>query len=226
MDKHKNKVLEMSIARTMGNLRKNRIDVDFLPSKSDVVPMIRSIIDEGSTIALGGSSSLSECNVIQFVRSGPYNLIDRYEQDLTEEAKHQRFIEAFTSDVFITGVNAITEHGELYCIDGTSNRISAMLFGPKKVIIVAGYQKIVPTLRDAVHRVKHIAAPANAIRLGIDAPCVTNGYCVDQFFDEEHLMSITPGACDYGICSNMVVFGRQPVKGRVSLLLVGEEIGY
>ena len=226
MDANRNKVREMSIARTMERLRKNNMEAAFLPSAQDVVPMLRSMLEENCTIALGGSMTLVESGALKLVKSDTYRLIDRYEQGLSPEELRARFIEAFSADVFLSSVNAITEHGELYCVDGTSNRVGALLFGPKKVIIIAGWQKIVPSLRDAVDRVKRISAPANAIRLEKDTPCVKSGHCVAPFCDDRNLMAIPTGACDAGICSNMIVMGRQPRNGRVSVLIVGEELGY
>ncbi|MDX9938708.1 MAG: lactate utilization protein [Sphaerochaetaceae bacterium] len=226
MDANRNKVREMSIARTIEKLRKNNMDAAYLPSAQDVVPMLRSMLEEGCSIALGGSVTLVETGALKLLRSDSYRLIDRYESGLDAAGIRKRFIEAFGADVFVTSVNAITEHGELYCVDGTSNRVAAMLYGPAKVIVIAGWQKIVPSLRDAVDRVKRIAAPANAIRLERDTPCVKTGYCVAPFNDDRNLMSIPPGTCDHGVCSNMVIMGRQQVKGRLSVLIVGEELGY
>ena len=226
MDANRNRVKEMSIARTIEKLKKNHMEAAYLPTSQDVVPMLRSILEEGESIALGGSMTLVETGVLKLVRSGDYRLIDRYAPDLTPAEIHRTFIDAFSADVLLTSVNAITEHGELYCVDGTSNRVAAMLFGPKRVIVVAGWQKIVPTLRDAVDRVKRIAAPANAIRLERDTPCVKTGHCVAPFCDDRNLMSIAPGTCDNGICCNMVVLGRQSKIGRMTVLIVGDEIGY
>lgn len=226
MDANRNRVREMSIARAMGRLRKNNMEAAYLPSAQDVVPMVRSLLEEGCSIALGGSATLAETGVLKLVRSSSYRLIDRYESGISAEELHRRFVQAFDADVFLSSVNAITEHGELYCVDGTSNRTAALLFGPRKVIIVAGWQKIVPNLRDAVNRVKRIAAPANAMRLEKDTPCVKSGYCIAAYCDEKNLMSIPTGCCDYGICSNMIVMGHQSRPGRITVLIVGEEVGY
>lgn len=226
MDANSNKIKEMAIARTIEKLRKNNMEAVFLPTAQDVVPMLRTMLEEGESIALGGSVTLAESGVVKLVRSGPYRLIDRYEANLTPAQIHQRFVESFSADVLLSSVNAITEHGELYCVDGTSNRVAALLFGPKRVIIVAGWQKIVPNLRDAVERVKNIAGPANAMRLGRDTPCVRTGRCVAPICDERNLMAIPTGTCDTGICSNMVVLGRQSKPGRTTVLIVGEELGY
>ena len=226
MDAHRNRVRELSIARTIERLRKNNMESAYLPTAQDVVPMVRSILEEGCSIALGGSMTLAEAGVLKLVRSEQYRLIDRYEQGLSTEQMHQRLVAGFSADVFLTSVNAITEHGELYCVDGTSNRVAPLLFGPKRVLVIAGWQKIVPTLQDAVNRVKRIAAPANAMRLEKDTPCVKTGHCIAPYCDERHLMSIPTGACDSGICSNMVVMGHQSRKGRITVLIVGEHLGY
>ncbi|MFA7672200.1 MAG: lactate utilization protein [Sphaerochaetaceae bacterium] len=226
MDINTDRVRELQVARTIENLQRNNMEAAFLPKTSDVVPMLRYLLEEDSIIALGGSSSLNESGALKLVRSDTYRLLDRYEPNITKEELHNRLRASFTADVLLTSVNAITEHGELYCHDGTSNRTAAMLFGPKKVIVIAGIQKIVPTLRDAVNRVKRFAAPANAIRIGKDTHCVKHGYCVAPFCDDQNLMSIPAGECENTICSNMVVFGRQIVKGRISVYIVGEELGY
>jgi hypothetical protein len=107
----------------MEKLRKNFMEAAYLPTAQDVVPMLRSLLEDGQSIALGGSMSLAETGALALVRSGPYRLIDRYEQGLSPEALHERLVQGFSADVFLTGVNAITEHGELYNIETSdSNR--------------------------------------------------------------------------------------------------------
>ena len=226
MDANRNKIKEMSIARTLASLRKNNMEAAFVPTAQDVVPLLMTMLEEGESIALGGSMTLVETGALKHVRNGSYKLIDRYEPHLDAEALRQRYIEAFSADVFLTSVNAITEHGELYLVDGTSNRVAPMLYGPRRVIIIAGWQKIVPCLLDAVNRVKQIAGPANAIRLSKETPCVRSGKCVAPYCDGRHLMAIPTGTCDKGICSNMVVMGHQSIAHRVSVLIVGEALGY
>lgn len=226
MDIYTDRVKELQIARTIENLKKNNMDAAFLPKAQDVLPMLRYLLEEECTIALGGSSTLVETGALKFVKSGPYNLIDRYEANLSEQQIRERFIAAFNADIFLTSVNAITEGGELYCVDGTSNRVAPILFGPKKVIVIAGWQKIVPTLKDAVNRVKQIAAPANAMRLEKETSCTKTGYCVAPFSDDDNLMAIETGLCDNGICCNFVVYGRQRDKNRISVYIVGDQLGY
>lgn len=226
MDIYTDRVRELQIARTIENLKKNNMEAAFIPTAQDVLPMLRYIIEEDATVALGGSATLSETGAVKMLRNGPYNLIDRYESNLTPDQVKERFRAAFSADLFLTSVNAVTERGELYCVDGTSNRVAPMLYGPDKVVVVVGIQKIVATLKDAVNRVKQFAAPANAMRLGIDTPCVKDGVCVAPSIDPDDLMAIPVGLCDNTICCNMVTFGRQSVKGRISVYIVGEELGY
>ncbi|MBQ7901740.1 MAG: lactate utilization protein, partial [Clostridia bacterium] len=130
----------------------------------------------------------------------------------------------FSADAFITSTNAITENGELYNVDGNSNRVSAMLFGPERVIVVAGYNKIVADINDAIKRVKTIAAPINSARLGVETPCTKTGKCVS-------LAKANPEICDgcasdARICANYTIMSRQKRSDRVYVILVGEELGF
>ncbi|MGI6433562.1 MAG: lactate utilization protein [Sphaerochaetaceae bacterium] len=226
MDVHRSKIREFAIERTMENLRKNNMEATFLADASLIVPTVRSMLTDNCSITLGGSSTVIDTGLLALAREPQYKLIDRYAPGLTHDQMVELFTQGFSADVMFTSANAITEHGELYCVDGTSNRTAQMLFGPKKVIVIAGWQKIVANLQDAVNRVKRVAAPANATRLKRDTTCVKRGYCIVPYCHDKHLMSIAPGACTKGICSNMVTFGRQAVKGRMHVLIVGEELGY
>lgn len=226
MDANRTSVMEKAVYRAVEHLERNNMKAMYVPNAEAAAAAVQDLLEEECTIALGGSMTLQEAGVIDMVRQGRYNLIDRYEPGLTAEELHERFIKACSADVFLTGVNAVTEHGELYNVDCVCNRVAPMLFGPRKVIIVTGWQKIVPTLQDAVNRVKRIAGPANAKRLNRDAPCIETGLCVVPQFHEKHLMSIPVGACDAGVCCSMVVMGRQHVKNRVHVVIAGEMLGY
>ena len=154
--------------------------------------------------------TLFEAGVMELLRNGNYNFLDRY----AEGADIQGIYEAaFTSDVYFMSSNAITENGELYNVDGNGNRVAALTWGPKSVIIVAGYNKIVKDLDEAAERVKDIAAPANATRLGCDTPCTKVGHCMNC-------------ASQRRICATTVICARQRVQNRIKVILVGEELGY
>ena len=154
--------------------------------------------------------TLSECGVLEHLKSDRYNYLDRYAAGADVQ---KIFRQAFFCDTYITSTNAVTEAGELYNIDGNGNRVAAMLFGPKSVIVVAGYNKIVANLEEARTRLRQIAAPANAVRLNMATPCKVLGSCKDCHSDGR-------------ICCDYVVMSQQRVANRVKVILVGEQLGY
>ena len=155
--------------------------------------------------------TLKETGVIDFLRNGSFNYLDR--DGLSGAELEKCFRDAFSADVYFSSSNAITENGELYNVDGTGNRVAAMLFGPEKVIVIAGCNKLVKDLDAADERVKAVAAPANAIRLDRNTPCTKTGRCADCRSEGR-------------ICANKVVFTRQTTPGRITVILVAEELGY
>src|SRR5699024_11852373 len=121
---------------------------------------------EGETCCCGGSLTLEESGIRDLMKSGRYQFIDREEMDPREA-----YLKTFDADVFLTSANAITEDGELYNVDGNGNRVAALIYGPRRVIVVAGVNKIVPNLQEAISRVKCLAAPDNGVRLETHTPC-------------------------------------------------------
>lgn len=210
MDKCKYDIIRLKMERTAEALRDNNMYCECVDSTEEALEVIESLINEGDTITVGGSMTLFEAGVMELLRNGNYNFLDRY----AEGADIQGIYEAaFTSDVYFMSSNAITENGELYNVDGNGNRVAALTWGPKSVIIVAGYNKIVKDLDEAAERVKDIAAPANATRLGCDTPCTKVGHCMNC-------------ASQRRICATTVICARQRVQNRIKVILVGEELGY
>ncbi|MBQ1237933.1 MAG: lactate utilization protein [Oscillospiraceae bacterium] len=210
MEQNLQKVIEKRIERTMESLRKNRMDAYFVKTKEEVVPLIESLCKEGENVAAGGSVTLAECGVMDHLRSGRYNFWDRYAPgvDSTEMMR-----KAFFADSYFASSNAITEEGELYNVDGNGNRVAAMIYGPSQVIVVAGYNKIVADMGEAVTRLEKIASPANVMRLDLPAPCKITGQCMNCRSEGR-------------ICCQFVKMGFQRNAGRVKVILVGEELGY
>ncbi|MCI5652599.1 MAG: lactate utilization protein [Ruminococcus bromii] len=211
--------MELRIRRTMEALEKNNMRAYYAETSADAVRVVESLLQEGDTITCGGSVTLDATGVKALMRSGRYNFLDR-EAVETEEERQKIYHAAFSADAYLTSANAITERGELYNVDGTGNRVAAMLFGPSKVIVVAGYNKIVRDLGAAAAYVKGITAPANALRLHIDTPC-THAACPGT----------DGGLCDgcraeSRICGQYTVIARQRVQNRIHVVLVGEEVGY
>ena len=210
-----------SIRSVMENLEKNRIAVEYLEKKEDVLSRIRELIPAGSIVASGGSSTLNETGVIELLKSGDYTYLDRTAPDLTPEQRQEMAIKGNTADYYLCSSNAITEAGELYNVDGNCNRIAAIAFGPKSVIMVVGINKIVPDLDAAIRRVKTIAAPLNTKRLNCDTYCRTAGVCmgVDG--------AMTDGCHSPArICCNYLISAQQRVPNRIRVILVGESLGF
>ena len=127
-----------TVRKVIDALRKNRMLAEYVPSKDDVVPLVKSLLTEGCTVATGGSRTLDETGVTALLRSGAYTYYDRNDPALSPEDKAAMTAKGATSDVYLCSSNAVTEHGELYNVDGFSNRVAAIANGPKKVILVVG----------------------------------------------------------------------------------------
>lgn len=222
MDKNKRAILQKKIDRMLIALRKNNMQAFYAETKEEVVELVDSILHDNDSVSCGGSVSLAECGVIEHLRSGKYNFLDRSRAGLSPEQIRDIYIAAFNADAFLCSANAITENGELYNVDGNSNRVAALLFGPRSVIVIAGYNKIVRDLDDAVRRVKTIAAPANCTRLQCATYCNEMGTCKGTDSD-----CMTAGCeSDARICCNYVVSAKQRHKDRIKVILVGEELGF
>lgn len=185
----------------------------FVENREQAVAKVRELIAEGSTVACGGSMTLDETGITDQLRSGRYHFLDRDQPGLTLEQRQDICRGAFTADVYLCSSNAITEDGKLYNVDGNSNRVAAMLFGPKSVIVVAGINKLASDINEAVARVKNIAAPANCVRLNRNTPCIHTGHCINCQSEDR-------------ICSNYVVMAQQCHQDRIKVIIVGEELGY
>lgn len=213
--------MDEKIKITMENLRRNGMEVFFLGSAAEVAGKVRELIAFGSVVGTGGSVTLEQTGILDLLRTGVYDFLDRYAPGLSPEDIGQIFADSFCADVYISSANAITMNGELYNVDGRSNRVAAVCYGPKNVIIIAGVNKIVPDLEAAVRRVKTIAAPKNCVRLGKNTYCAAKGHC-----EKLDCCEMTDGCSSpERICRNYVVTGMQQ-EGRIKVILVGEELGY
>lgn len=213
--------MNTTVETTIANLKKNGMDTYFVQTKADVLPLVKSLLTPGETIAVGGSVSLDETGVLELVKNGDYTFLDRYAPDLTNEQRQEVFRQSFFADTYLCSSNAITEGGELYNVDGNANRVAAIAYGPKQVILVVGVNKIVPDLDAAVRRVKTVAAPLNTKRLHCQTYCATAGHC----------MGLEGGMTDgcsspQRICVQYLVSGKQRNAGRIKIVLVGEPCGY
>lgn len=187
-------------------------NAQYAETLADARTMVLDMIPAGASIALGGSETLAAMNIIDTLRSDTYKLFDRYAKSPHEEIV-ELMRQSLLADVMLTSTNAITRQGELVNIGCSGNRVSAMIFGPKKVIIVAGANKVVDTLDDAMKRVKQIA-PMNSKRIKHETPCVETGRCMDCYIQKR-------------ICNYLtVIYHGMKFEGRLNVILVAEEIGF
>nr|WP_294495002.1 lactate utilization protein [uncultured Anaerosporobacter sp.] len=213
MDKNVAWYIEKQVERTIKNLNSRNMEGYYVNNREQLLQKLKELIAEGSTVGVGDSMTLFETKIIDFLRNGSFNFLDKYEEKLTKNEKREIYIKNFSADTFISSTNAITESGELYNIDGNGSRVAPMLYGPKQVIIVTGINKIVKNLEEAEIRVRQYAAPIDAKRLNKDTPCSKLGYCID---------CKSPNR----ICNDFVVIKGQFIKGRIKVIIVGEVLGF
>ncbi len=213
VDKNAMFVVDERVKRTIENLQKNNMNGYYVQTEEEALKKLEELISEGDTVSVGGSMTLFETGIMNLLRNGKYNLLDRHKEGLTPVDMKEIFRRSFFADAYITSSNAITEKGELYNVDGTGNRVAAMLYGPDKVIIIVGRNKLVKDLDQAILRVKETAAPANSVRLNRDTPCTKVGYCMDCKQEGR-------------ICNEYTVIKRQGNKDRIHVIIVNKELGY
>ena len=216
------RTLDRKLERAAENLRKNNIEAYIADTCGEAVSIVEGLMKEGDTITCGGSVSLAESGVLELMKSGKYNFLDR-SAAADRDAVEDIYRKAFSADVYLTSANAVTENGEIYNVDGNSNRVAAICYGPKSVIFVVGRNKLVRSLDDAVKRVKCYAAPPNSDRLGGDTPCSKTGECVSLKTGGDMPAGCK---CDGRICCNYVVSAWQRKKGRMKVVFVKEELGF
>ena len=197
--------------RTADALRKNNMDATCVKTAQDVVPVVRSLLHPGDVVSNGGSVSLAETGVMDLLRSGEYRFLDR--EGLSGDELARVYRDAFSADVYFASANAVTDAGEIFNVDGNGNRVAAIAFGPKKVILVVGCNKLVADLHEAETRLETLAAPANNKRLACATPCRETGVCA-------HCHSPARVCCTYTVQR----FQRQ--KGRIHVILVAEPLGF
>ncbi len=205
--------MDERIAKTMAALEKNRMKPYYAENCAQMRDIVRSLIRDDALVTAGGSMTLKDGGVTEMLMNEFGSAYIDRSAGKTRAQVEEIFRKAFTSDTFLCSTNAITEDGELYNVDGNGNRVSAMIYGPKQVIVVAGKNKIVRDMEQAVCRVETVAAPKNAARLGCETPCAKTGKCA-------HCRS------DARICCSYVRLGQQRVQDRIKVIIVDEELGY
>jgi L-lactate utilization protein LutB len=203
---------EKRAERTIKGLRSRGFQAEYFDSRQEASQWILDEAKDASFIGVGGSTTVRALGVLDALEEQGKTIFDHWKVSDPQEALRIRRAQ-LTCDLFLSSANAITESGEIVNMDGTGNRIAALAFGPRKVIIVAGINKIVNDIEQANRRIYEVASPLNAHRLGYKTPCVKTGQCSD---------------CDspQRICNATLVLHRKPSLVNMAVVLIGERLGY
>ena len=206
-------IANQNLANTIiKNMAKRNLEGYYCATSAEAVEKALSLMPDGSSVTWGGSMTLTECGLMDALRTANYEIIDRDTAKTPEEARVM-YSKQVMADYFLMSTNAITIDGELVNIDGRSNRVSCLCWGPQNVIIIAGMNKVAPDVESAIKRVRNMAAPANCVRLNKNTPCAQTGKCGDCYSQES-------------ICSQVLITRRSSAPNRIKVILVGEELGY
>ena len=191
----------------------------YAKTKEEALQMALELIPEGSSVTMGGGMSVHEIGLVKALKEGNYNFIDRDEM----EDKRAAMLFAYDADVFLMSANAMTEDGILVNIDGNANRVSALAQGPRKVIVIAGMNKICDDVDGAMKRARNVAAPINAQRFGLNTPCAKTGSCMNCKSPEGSCMNCkSPDT----ICCQFLITRYSKHPGRIHVILVDDFLGF
>lgn len=192
-------------------LEKRNMEGFFCENSAEAVKLVLSMIPEKSSVSWGGSETIKECGLMDALRLGDYELLDR--SKIAPEEYREFFGKVAMSDAFLMSTNAITTSGELVNIDGASNRLACLLHGPQNVYVIVGMNKLVSDVPAAIGRIRSVACPANTLRLNRNTPCALTGRCGDCYSQDS-------------ICSQIVITRRSSQPKRIKVILVAEHLGY
>ena len=208
-----------NIQSLIEKLNKNNISAFYVENRMQAFEKVISMIPEGSIVGFGDSVTIRQIGLVDALEKGNYTFLNSWQNGITLEENIKRKKRALTSDVFVTGTNALTLDGKIVNVDALGNRVAAMLFGPDKVIIVVGINKIVENLEEALERIKKTAAPLNVKRhteFEPMPPCGLTGDCINC-------------SSSWRICNKTVIIERQfdnsKYKPVITVVIVGEELG-
>ncbi len=207
---------EKALERLIPELKRRNIDAVYCKDRDEARSTVLGMIPAGSSVNTGGSVTLAECGIIDALLAGDYQYYRKRIEAAPNEVERLRLRrEATTADFCLGSLNAIAQTGEIVNIDGGGSRLGGYVFGADKVILVAGVNKITPTLADAMNRARHFAAIANSMRDGHTAECSKDGVCHE-------------GECypPNRICGKTVIIEKESRPGRITVVFVGEELGY
>lgn len=194
-------------------LKANGFKVIYVDNSKEALDKVMSLIPKEAKVGIGGSVTVREVGLVKTLEKQGHTIFAHWDQSLKLKEKLEMRKKALTSEVYLTSSNAITLQGQLLNIDGTGNRVAAMIFGPKKVIIIVGANKLVDTLDEAFARIRNVSSPLNAKRLNLKTPCALTGKCTDCNSPDR-------------MCNITVILEKRPKLSDITVVLVGEDLGH
>lgn len=200
---------ELLAKKVMKGLESRNMSAYYAKSKEEALARALELIPEKSSVTMGGAMSVHEIGLVDALKKGDYDFIDRDDY----EDKREAMLKAYDADFFLSSVNAMTEDGVLINIDGNANRVSAIAQGPKHVLFIVGMNKVCSDVDGAMKRARNVAAPINAQRFGLSTPCAKTGSCMDCKSPDN-------------ICCQFLMTRYSLHKGRISVILVNDDLGF
>ena len=204
--KKRNELLAQKVIKRLGS---RNMTGYYAETKEDALKQALELIPEGSSVTMGGCVSAAEIGLVQAVQEGNYNFIDRTKAENPREA----MLQAYDADVYLASANAMTDDGIIVNIDGNANRVSAIAYGPKKVVFIVGMNKVCGDLDAAMKRARSVAATTNTQRFDIATPCKQTGACIDCKSPDT-------------ICCQFLTTRYSRHEGRIHVILVNDNLGF
>ena len=203
----------VDLQRTIANLARNNIKSFVLDSRNDILTFLDSQIPDGVVVGVGDSVTLEVCGVYKYLRDRNLKFLDKYLRSLSSAQKKELYLQNFNADFFISSANAVSSEGKIYNLDGNGSRVAPIIYGPKKVFLVCGINKIVDSEETAFDRIRLVAAPLDAKRLQKKTPCSVTGRCSDCHSPDR-------------ICNYYSIVQGQFDGERISVVFIREQLGY
>jgi hypothetical protein len=203
----------VDLQRTIANLARNNIKSFVLDSRNDILTFLDSQIPDGVVVGVGDSVTLDVCGVYKYLRGRNLKFLDKYLPSLSSAQKKELYLQNFNADFFISSANAVSSEGKIYNLDGNGSRVAPIIYGPKKVFLVCGINKIVDSEETAFDRIRLVAAPLDAKRLQKKTPCSVTGRCSDCHSPDR-------------ICNYYSIVQGQFDGERISVVFIREQLGY
>ena len=200
---------ELLASKVIKGLQSRNMNGYYASNKDKALEIALQLIPEGSSVTMGGAMSVHEIGLVEAIKKGKYNFINRDEFG----DKRSAMILGYDADVFLTSANAITEDGVMINIDGNANRVSAIAQGPKKVLCIVGMNKVCNDVDAAIKRARNVAAPINAQRFGLSTPCTKTGSCMNCKSPDT-------------ICCQILITRFSRHKDRIHVILVNDSLGF